>query len=230
MGIYDRDWYRDSQKIKHEEKTDFNYRVLPAVNKTNKFKNKKNTGKLFYIIPAALIVIFITAVVYNIISVQNQMNEEYLRENILPISVEIVSRLGPGQTLGIIGNIFSVNSAESFFENERVLREFNNIIFDWYAPIKLSPVLGVSKEAGWLIIKNRNKTNNTPPSSSSGYAYVRSDALNVRSGPSANYRIISTLEKNTRVQIIEKSGVWVKIKHENIEGYVNSDYLSALEN
>jgi len=230
MGIYDRDWYRDSQKIKYEEKADFNYRVLPVVNKTNKLKKKKNTGKLFYIIPAALMAVFIAAVVYNIICVQNKLNEKYLRENVLPISVEIVSRLGPGQTLDIIGNIFTNNSADSFLENERVLKEFNNIIFDWYAPIKLSPVLGISKETGWFLFKNRNKPNNKTASVSYNYAYVKPDALNVRSGPSADYRIITTLDKNTRVQIIERTGVWVKIKYENTEGYVNSGFLSDLVN
>jgi uncharacterized protein YgiM (DUF1202 family) len=66
----------------------------------------------------------------------------------------------------------------------------------------------------------------TSNNSSSGiYAYVKPDALNVRSGPSADYGVIARLSKNSKVEIINKSGTWWKIKNGNWEGYVNSQFL-----
>jgi len=56
-------------------------------------------------------------------------------------------------------------------------------------------------------------------------AYVISDAVNVREGPSNNNEIIGKLLKDERVIILDSSGQWWKIKYENSEGYVYSDYL-----
>lgn len=60
---------------------------------------------------------------------------------------------------------------------------------------------------------------------SSTYAYVLSDGLNVRSGPSSDYYSIDVLEKGTRVYVLEVVGNWCKIQYDDIEGYVNSKYL-----
>ena len=57
------------------------------------------------------------------------------------------------------------------------------------------------------------------------YAYINIDQLNLRAGPSASNDIIRALSKDTRIEVIDDSGVWWKIKYENIEGYVNSEYL-----
>jgi uncharacterized protein YgiM (DUF1202 family) len=57
------------------------------------------------------------------------------------------------------------------------------------------------------------------------YAYVNADAINVRSGPSADYKIVISLSRNSRVEIIDSSGRWWKIKSGDKEGYVNSSYL-----
>jgi hypothetical protein len=63
-------------------------------------------------------------------------------------------------------------------------------------------------------------------SSRSGrYMLVNSDTLNVRSGPSADNSLVGTLPRNTRVEVLDNSGTWWKIKSGNIEGYVNSSYL-----
>lgn len=63
------------------------------------------------------------------------------------------------------------------------------------------------------------------PSTQTRYMLVNSDALNVRRGPSADHGIVSQLKKNTRVQILDSSGQWWRIKSGNIEGYVNSSFL-----
>ena len=59
------------------------------------------------------------------------------------------------------------------------------------------------------------------------YANVNSDALNVRSGPSVSGEIVGQLFRDQRVEIVDKSEQWWKIKFDNIEGYVNSDFLQS---
>lgn len=61
--------------------------------------------------------------------------------------------------------------------------------------------------------------------SSENYAYINADNLNVRSGPSSEYKITAVLSKNIRVEIIDKTGNWWKISYGTITGYVNSHYL-----
>jgi hypothetical protein len=63
------------------------------------------------------------------------------------------------------------------------------------------------------------------PTSTSIYAYVTSDALNVRARASVDSEIVGQLLKDQRIEIVDNSGQWKKIKSENIEGYVASDYL-----
>jgi len=55
---------------------------------------------------------------------------------------------------------------------------------------------------------------------------VDSDALNVRRGPSADHDVVGQLKKNARVQVLNSSGQWWRIRFGNIEGYVNSAYLT----
>jgi uncharacterized protein YraI len=201
-----------------------------TVKQDDRYRNRRPRMKPLSFIVLAVVVGYVIAVGYNVISINNKLNAEFLSRNGLMISIEVGSRLGLVQSLGIIGNVLS-NSADtsSVWQDSRFLREAVNVLYDWYAPIKWSPVLGVSKELGLFFINNRlNNTNrvNAPYSNDYGYAYVKSDALNVRSGPSANNRVVITLRVNSRVQIIDKTGIWWKIMYENIEGYVNSEYLS----
>jgi uncharacterized protein YgiM (DUF1202 family) len=60
------------------------------------------------------------------------------------------------------------------------------------------------------------------------YVYVNSDALNMRSGPSASSTIVTVLHRNDQVQFIEDSGNsanWSKIRFGDYEGFVNSSFL-----
>jgi len=63
------------------------------------------------------------------------------------------------------------------------------------------------------------------PSQPERYMLVNTDTLNVRSGPSADNSIVGQLARNTRVEVLESSGTWWKIKSGNIQGYVNSSLL-----
>jgi SH3-like domain-containing protein len=70
----------------------------------------------------------------------------------------------------------------------------------------------------------RNQTPSTQ-TTQARYMLVNSDALNIRQGPSTGYDVVGQLKKDTRVQVLDNSGQWWRIKYGNIEGYVNSDYL-----
>jgi hypothetical protein len=58
------------------------------------------------------------------------------------------------------------------------------------------------------------------------YMLVNADSLNVREGPSSDTKLVGAVKKGARVQVLEKPGQWWKIKAGDIEGYVNSSYLS----
>jgi hypothetical protein len=75
--------------------------------------------------------------------------------------------------------------------------------------------------------KGGNKGSSSSSSSKSKAAYyvVNADTLNVRSGPSADNALVGQLTRDTRVEVLDKSGQWWKIKSGKIEGYVNSSFL-----
>lgn len=59
-----------------------------------------------------------------------------------------------------------------------------------------------------------------------GEAVITSDKLNVRSGPSKEFSILGTLERN---QVVEVTGIvepdWYVIEYNNSQGYIYGDYL-----
>jgi len=205
------------------------YESSSTVKQGGRYKTRGLSMKLSSFIVLTVVICYTIAVGYNVIAVSKNLNDEFLSKNSISIAFEVASRLGFAQTLGIIGN--ALTNDASIWQNSAALREFNNVLFDWYAPIKWPPVLSVSKQVGLLVIKNRAKTNttvskpNTVNTSSYDYAYVKSNALNVRSGPSANYRVLAVLSINSKVQVINKTDTWWKIKYGNTEGYVHSEYL-----
>ena len=50
--------------------------------------------------------------------------------------------------------------------------------------------------------------------------------LNFRTGPSTSNKIITTIKKNTKVEVISYEGKWAKIKYNNKVGYSSKEYLS----
>jgi len=74
--------------------------------------------------------------------------------------------------------------------------------------------------------KGSSSSGSSSSSSSRGrYMLVNTDTLNVRSGPSADNPIVGTLPRNTRVEVLNRSGTWWRIKSGSVEGYVNSSLL-----
>lgn len=91
---------------------------------------------------------------------------------------------------------------------------------------------------GWYKIKYNNTTgwisgeyvklasnSNTVQSSKNGM--VTATALNVRSAGNTNSRIIGSLSKNAKVQIISTSNGWHKIKYNNTTGFVSGEYINT---
>ena len=59
---------------------------------------------------------------------------------------------------------------------------------------------------------------------------VTADVLNVRSGPSTSYSITTKLYKGNKVEILETSNGWHKIKTSNgTTGWVSASYISILQ-
>ena len=59
--------------------------------------------------------------------------------------------------------------------------------------------------------------------------YAKTTAnLNFRTGPSTSNKIISTIKKNTKVEVISYEGEWAKIKYNNKVGYSSKSYLSEI--
>jgi len=74
---------------------------------------------------------------------------------------------------------------------------------------------------------NGSASSSSSSSRSGKYMLVNADALNVRKGPSADTALVGSLPRGTRVEVLDRSGTWWKIKSGKIEGYVNSSYLKA---
>ena len=77
---------------------------------------------------------------------------------------------------------------------------------------------------------NNNTSNNTGNSNAittqSGTIKVNG-ALNVRSGAGTNYSVIGSLSNGAKVEIVETSGSWYKIKYGSGYGYISKDYVTV---
>src|SRR5690554_6061168 len=73
----------------------------------------------------------------------------------------------------------------------------------------------------YVIVSGQSSGN----TSTSRTGTVTASALNVRSGPGTNYKIVSRLVRNNKVTITGTSGKWYKIRLNNTTAYVHSDYI-----
>ena len=81
-----------------------------------------------------------------------------------------------------------------------------------------------------VILNNGGSTsnggNNTATTTQSGTVKV-TGALNVRSGAGTGYSVIGSLSNGAKVEIVETSGSWYKIKYGSGYGYVSKDYVTV---
>ena len=57
---------------------------------------------------------------------------------------------------------------------------------------------------------------------------VTASSLNVRSGPSTSYTVVTTVKKNDKVNILQSSNGWYKIETSSgKQGWVSSSYITA---
>ena len=66
----------------------------------------------------------------------------------------------------------------------------------------------------------------TPPATTSTYGIVKTDSLNMRSGPSTSSRAVASLKRGTKVDYLgDQQGYWVKVRYNGQTGYVHKLYL-----
>lgn len=70
---------------------------------------------------------------------------------------------------------------------------------------------------------SNNKTSKSPKIKT---AYVTASNLNVRDGKGTNYKVKAVLPYGTKVEILQETGEWSKIKYGNSKGYAASRYLN----
>ena len=129
-------------------------------------------------------------------------------------------RSGAGTSYSVVTKVYKGNKVE--------LLESSN---GWYK-IKLS-----SGKVGWAssdyITRINNSSNNNSQSgtSISGYGKVTASTLNVRSGAGISYSVVTKAYKGDKVELLESSNGWYKIKLSSGKvGWASSDYITRINN
>lgn len=60
-------------------------------------------------------------------------------------------------------------------------------------------------------------------------ATVKTDNLNLRSGPDTSYSVITTLHRGDTLTILEEYGKWFEVDYNGTHGYVSWEYISFVE-
>jgi hypothetical protein len=138
---------------------------------------------------------------------------------------------GDGSQFGLLGGVgFDLHFTKALFLRTEALFHFRFASKEMKdsAPSGASTTFGMGPRVkigvGYRFGGSSGSTSSSS-SKSARYMLVNSDTLNVRSGPSADNSVVGVLQRNTRVQVLDGSGTWWKIKSGSIEGYVNSSYL-----
>lgn len=148
--------------------------------------------------------------------------------------------------LAILPVLGGVASADSFgiinyeFVNIRVNPSMNDGVK--FVLKKGEKVQILSEKDGWVNIKSGNKsgwvqsaavskeeekTSNIKKSSKSTVMYVDNDALNLRTSPSTNSKILTVLKRGDKVTVLQESVGWSKVNFNGQEGYVSTKFLAA---
>ena len=68
--------------------------------------------------------------------------------------------------------------------------------------------------------------NTTSTETTKKEAYISVEQVNFRKEASMEATVLDTLQRNTKVEVLEKKGEWSKVKHNGKEGYIATRYLS----
>ncbi len=95
----------------------------------------------------------------------------------------------------------------------------------WYK-VKLS-----NGQTGWASGNYISKSSNPDSGGQTGYGFITTSTLNVRSGASTSHSVVAKVYKNDKVELLSSSNGWYKIKLSNGQiGWASGDYISKSSN
>lgn len=59
------------------------------------------------------------------------------------------------------------------------------------------------------------------------FAAVATSSVNVRTGPGTSYRVVDTLQRGERVDVIDRAGSWCEVDKSGPNGWVACNYLAS---
>lgn len=125
-------------------------------------------------------------------------------------------RSGPGTNCAVL---FTAK------KNDKV--DINETSNGWYK-IKMT-----SGKEGWAssthILKSNSNDNSNESNPSGSKKRVLINGLNMRSGAGTSYRVMTTLNKGTVVDVLSESNGWTKVKYDGRLGYISREYLEAIK-
>ena len=121
---------------------------------------------------------------------------------------------------GFISNPIEAKNLSSSSYQDKVAEGIVNGIMDY---LNENVILNNS---GSNTNNNNSGSGNTATTAQSGIIKVNG-SLNIRSGAGTNYSVIGSLSNKSKVEIVETSGNWYKIKYGNGYGYVSKDYVTV---
>ena len=122
---------------------------------------------------------------------------------------------------GFISNPTEAKNLSSSSYQDKVAEGIVNGIMDY---LKNNIILNNSGDNG-----SNGGNNDSSTATQSGTIKVNG-ALNVRSGAGTNYSVIGSLDNGAKIEIVETSGTWYKIKYGSGYGYVSKDYVTVSSN
>ena len=78
------------------------------------------------------------------------------------------------------------------------------------------------------ISNGANSTNGSSNTTSGNYKTTSKSALNVRSGRGTGYKVITSIPKNTTINVTDVSKGWGKVTYKSKTGYVSMSYLTKV--
>ncbi|MGE4283438.1 MAG: NlpC/P60 family protein [Clostridia bacterium] len=59
------------------------------------------------------------------------------------------------------------------------------------------------------------------------YGIVTGSCVNIREQPSTSYQVLGQLYRGEKITVLERSDNWIKMKYNDIEGWMHGDYISV---